>query len=341
MRRARPRPAAHTEEEVPWASFADALTGLLFVFILVALAFAYELQQARRAAEEEKQLAERVSSLRERTEQLASALVATEVVEGQIDSVALCLQEALRQDVARVEAVPTPEEARISLYLSSDNNASIEWFRTNDASLEAGPCRVAQAVGPCLLRVLEHPDLTGEEFPLKGGQLRLRVFVEGHTDWDPVLSGNFPTNWELSGARAAAVVRAFMVAPRNGQPARGCAAPEDDANMLARHVADGRLEVIAVALAEQRPAWQRICMDDPNDPVCICLRAGGRAELCKVALTKSLPGQPDLSPAQKLIQWANTSKVEDKDARKKHQRRVDLRFEVEPHTPPGSGDVPQ
>ncbi len=33
------------------------------------------------------------------------------------------------------------------------------------------------------------------------------VRVEGHTDSDPIISGLFPSNWELSGARAATVVR--------------------------------------------------------------------------------------------------------------------------------------
>lgn len=38
------------------------------------------------------------------------------------------------------------------------------------------------------------------------------VVVEGHTDSTPIASSQFPTNWELSAARATAVVRAFVVA---------------------------------------------------------------------------------------------------------------------------------
>lgn len=44
-----------------------------------------------------------------------------------------------------------------------------------------------------------------------------RIDVQGHTDSIPIASWLFPSNWELSGARAAAVVRALVeggIAPR-------------------------------------------------------------------------------------------------------------------------------
>jgi chemotaxis protein MotB len=39
---------------------------------------------------------------------------------------------------------------------------------------------------------------------------KFKVAVEGHTDSRKVLSGPYPSNWELSSARAARVVRAFI-----------------------------------------------------------------------------------------------------------------------------------
>jgi chemotaxis protein MotB len=39
-----------------------------------------------------------------------------------------------------------------------------------------------------------------------------RILVEGHTDSMPIASAQFPSNWELSGARAAAVVRSMVQA---------------------------------------------------------------------------------------------------------------------------------
>jgi chemotaxis protein MotB len=44
---------------------------------------------------------------------------------------------------------------------------------------------------------------------LNGEAVEHRIIVEGHTDNQPIHSAAFPTNWELSAARAASVVRTF------------------------------------------------------------------------------------------------------------------------------------
>ncbi|MEQ8246624.1 MAG: flagellar motor protein MotB [Alphaproteobacteria bacterium] len=50
------------------------------------------------------------------------------------------------------------------------------------------------------------------------GNTNYNVIVEGHTDDVPINTATFPSNWELSSARAAAVVRYFL--SRNLDPKR-------------------------------------------------------------------------------------------------------------------------
>ena len=52
-----------------------------------------------------------------------------------------------------------------------------------------------------LLAILEKQKQLGKEY---------KFVVEGHTDDQPVLGGPFPSNWELSSARATRVIRMFI-----------------------------------------------------------------------------------------------------------------------------------
>jgi chemotaxis protein MotB len=49
------------------------------------------------------------------------------------------------------------------------------------------------------------------------GERKHPVVVEGHTDSTPIATAQFPSNWELSGARAGAVVRTFERSGVNGK----------------------------------------------------------------------------------------------------------------------------
>jgi len=49
------------------------------------------------------------------------------------------------------------------------------------------------------------------------GERKHPVVVEGHTDSAPIATAQFPSNWELSGARAGAVVRTFERSGVNGK----------------------------------------------------------------------------------------------------------------------------
>ncbi|HMM54941.1 MAG TPA: flagellar motor protein MotD [Candidatus Desulfobacillus sp.] len=70
-------------------------------------------------------------------------------------------------------------------------NASV-LFPLGEAKLQPAAEKVLRAVAEVI---------AAAEFP---------VIVEGHTDPTPIATAQFPSNWELSGARASSVVRLFI-----------------------------------------------------------------------------------------------------------------------------------
>ena|SRR5918998_5727226 len=76
-------------------------------------------------------------------------------------------------------------------------------FASGQAQLQPASVGLLTTLGRLLVAEVRHP-----------------IAVEGHTDNRPINSGQFPTNWELSTARATQVVRFFIrerVAPRRLQ----------------------------------------------------------------------------------------------------------------------------
>lgn len=72
-------------------------------------------------------------------------------------------------------------------------------FRTGEAALQPGTLDVLRQVAVVLSK---------EELPIE---------VEGHTDDVPIATAQFPSNWELSSARASSVVRQLV---ESGVPAK-------------------------------------------------------------------------------------------------------------------------
>ena len=69
---------------------------------------------------------------------------------------------------------------------------------TGTVFFEAGSVNLSEASKPILTKVLDVLEARAKGYPL---------YVEGHTDDTPISSQMFPSNWELSGARASLVVR--------------------------------------------------------------------------------------------------------------------------------------
>jgi chemotaxis protein MotB len=67
-------------------------------------------------------------------------------------------------------------------------------FASGSATPLPGSFRVLAAIGTILAQEAQHP-----------------IDVFGYTDSQPIRSAQFPSNWELSGSRASAIVRALIV----------------------------------------------------------------------------------------------------------------------------------
>jgi chemotaxis protein MotB len=67
------------------------------------------------------------------------------------------------------------------------------FFDSGQAALKPGARHILEQIGALLSGERTHP-----------------IVVEGHTDSQPISGGIYPSNWELSGARSAAVVRMFV-----------------------------------------------------------------------------------------------------------------------------------
>ena len=83
------------------------------------------------------------------------------------------------------------------------------------------------------------------------------IVVEGHTDAQPINTTRYPSNWELSGARASAVVRAFAadgVAPgRLSGALYGAESPTASNATAAGRSRNRRVDVILTRLHQETP----------------------------------------------------------------------------------------
>jgi chemotaxis protein MotB len=266
--------SGHDEGDVPWATFADALTGLLFVFMLLTVVFMQSAAKTQAEAKDEQAKAakelERLRGAGERARKLASESMA-------------CITKA--DGVRIIQGVQhSPEAATLSVLLS------VGWFDSGKVKLEGQACETTKVVADCIARGLKDDRLLYRTD-------KLRVLIEGHTDSDPMSTPAFPSNWELSGARAAAVVRA-LTDERAGET---CRADPAYRSALNQAIEQGQLELIAVGRADQAPSKAVIC-EESSDPRC-----------------KTPP------TGLALVKWANET-----EKGKERLRRVDLRFEVQP-----------
>ena len=206
-RRRRRRESDEHENHERWlVSYADFIT-LLFAFFVVMYAISSLNEGKYRVMSDSLVAAFRASTeILEQGSGAANAGTPTPIV--------LPLRQASPQ--ARISAIPLDKKTRLrglanqlNRTLSSlvaqgqvkitegafgiviDINASV-LFPSGEARLNMDAVRALDAVSQVLAQV---------DYP---------IAVEGHTDSAPIRTEQFPSNWELSAARAASVVRLFV-----------------------------------------------------------------------------------------------------------------------------------
>jgi chemotaxis protein MotB len=161
-----------------FASMTDLMLGLLFIFIIMLMAFALNLREAeQKMASATRELTEADLARREMLRDLEKALQGRLPVTVDEENGTLQLGDDVLFPKGSADAYPE----------------ALPKLRMLGAALDL--------VLPCYARA-------GDDRPLdscadrRKGRLEA-VYVEGHTDASPIRTARFPSNWDLSAARAS------------------------------------------------------------------------------------------------------------------------------------------
>jgi flagellar motor protein MotB len=190
------------------ASMTDLLVGMLFIFIIMLMTFAL----SYRSAQDEHMttvdtLAAMVEEISRKTAILERGQALLAENQKVLDHMLGEVQDALRQQGVKA----TVEESGVIRLRDSMP------FRSGDADLDATAARTARILSEVFTRIL--PCYTAAASPRAGCPAKARpilegVFVEGHTDNQPI-SGRFRDNWVLSTARASSTYEAIKATAPN------------------------------------------------------------------------------------------------------------------------------
>jgi chemotaxis protein MotB len=154
--------------------------------------------------------------------------------EKNIESLFPTVDEIPRQTLSAASPISLSEpaknpESQVPVNFEQKGNRIATFEESNATFFDSGSAILSDA-GKSILREIAI-DLKSDKFK------DYQIIVEGHTDDTPIQTSQFPSNWELSTARAAAVVRFFLdqgvSAPRlraAGYADTFSKAPDRDAN---------------------------------------------------------------------------------------------------------------
>lgn len=210
----------HAEDESYFVSVSDLMVGLLFLFIIILMAFALNFRSAEDAAEA---TLEALTSERNALERDRAALsLERDRLLIERDRLATITGQLLARDALRAELLTLIREALAARGLEVEidlENGILRLpesllFATNEAELsEAGRVAIG-ALAEVLWRYLPcyAAMAAAEGCPTGVHDVLETVLIEGHTDDRPIRSGPFPDNWALSAARSRSTYRELIAA---------------------------------------------------------------------------------------------------------------------------------
>lgn len=208
------------EDEGYLASVSDLMVGMLFVFILMLMAFALNYRTAEnRADADHEQLLDATAELKSARASLAAV---QDVVDARRDALEDILADVMQRDQARVAVLAAMQEElrdrsvpvtvnagdgvlRLSEGLLFDSGAAT--LRPEGEHALAQLAEVLLKVLPCVTRA---PGALTQSCRDGPGPILETVLVEGHTDAKPIRGGAFADNWELATARSIGVFKALI-----------------------------------------------------------------------------------------------------------------------------------
>jgi len=267
----------------PWISFADALSAMLFVFMLTTVWA--------------------MGKMRDETEEVIASIPTPASTENLVRTQLIALQGCISNAGDNLSVYPDMEDHSLAILVTP------LWFGTCSTDVSDAGGAAISAMRSCVQNVIANERLTTGEMLVD--RYDMEVVFEGHTDATPVgRNCPFPSNWELSGARASLVLRRFRCSE-----GAGCndtdIAKANEINSAVERVGEEHIRFSAVGMAETRPTWSAICATLGD---ALCPQDHGRFPLHGRALTT----------------WANEVGGHAAIDRQNLLRRVDLRVDLRP-----------
>lgn len=213
-------PLGLDEDEDYLASVSDLMVGMLFVFILMLMAFALSYRGAQTQVDAvHAQLLDAKAELHSASADLA---VVQDAVAARREALEILVAEVMRREQARVTLLAALQHELLerSVPVSSDAANGVLrlseslLFDSGSATLRPDGERALAQLAAVLLEIL--PCMTVAPASLartcSDGPTSLleTLLVEGHTDAEPIHGGGFADNWELATARSIGVFKALI-----------------------------------------------------------------------------------------------------------------------------------